>query len=128
MKLLLSIIVLISSNAYANSKTWGNLVIDNPYVLSTEIFLEKQTIQFKLPLDANIILQEKITLPMIKVELLKFDISKYCSDSNLSTDISLIDIKQMNGKVVTIGADIAEECILEVYVETNDYYSTSFLK
>lgn len=128
MKLLLSIIVLISSSAYANSKSWDDLVVDNPYILTTEIFLEKQAIQFKLPRGANIILQEKITLPMIKVELLKFDISNYCSDSNLTTDISLIDIKQTSGKIVTVGADIAENCILEVYVETSDYYSSSILK
>jgi hypothetical protein len=92
------------------------------------MILEKNTTKIELPLGANLKLQEKISLSMIKVELLKFDVSEYCSDSNFTTDISLIDIKQANGKVVTVGADIAEDCLLEVYVETSDYYSISFFK
>jgi hypothetical protein len=128
MKYLLSIILLISTNVYANSKTWSDLVIDNSYNITTQMILEKNTTKIELPLGANLKLQEKISLSMIKVELLKFDVSEYCSDSNFTTDISLIDIKQANGKVVTVGADIADDCILEVYVETSDYYSISFFK
>lgn len=128
MKYLLSIILLISSNVYANSKPWSDLLNNNPYNITTQMILEKNTTKIELPLGANLKLQEKISLPMIKVELLKFDVSEYCSDSNFTTDISLIDIKQANGKVVTVGADIAEDCLLEVYVETSDYYSISFFK
>jgi hypothetical protein len=128
MKYLLSIILLISSNVYANSKAWSDLLTDNSYNITTQMILEKNTTKIELPLGANLKLQEKISLSMIKVELLKFDVSEYCSDSNFTTDISLIDIKQANGKVVTVGADIAEDCLLEVYVETSDYYSISFFK
>jgi hypothetical protein len=117
-----------SATVHANSKAWSDLDTDQSYRLTTEIVLEKNNFKVEIPLNANIRLQEKLSLPMIKVELLKFDVSKYCSDSNYTTDIALIDIKQQNGKVVTVGADIAEDCLLEVYVETGDSYSISFFK
>lgn len=128
MKYILPLLVLISTSAFAKTISWSDLTPNKTYTLTQEINLEKATDKVSLPENADLKLQEKMSLPMIKVELYKFDISKYCADSEFTTDISLIDIKQAGGKVVTVGADVAEECLLEVYVETTDLYSTSIFK
>ena len=39
----------------------------------------------------------KTTHENIKVELLKFDISEFCSESQSISDIKLVDIKQASG-------------------------------
>ena len=90
--------------------------------------LEKQGYKLDLPKNSKITLVEVMSLPMIKVELLKFDISEFCNDGESISDIKLIDIKQASGLIVTVGADLAEDCVMEMFVETKDVYTNSIFK
>lgn len=130
MKIILSILLAITSNAFASDLVWSDLVKGNTYTLTQTIGLEKLDTKTKaeVPAGASLRLEDRMSLPMIKVELYKFDLSKYCDDNDLTTDISLIEIKQPNGKIITVGADIAEDCLLEVYLETKDSFTTSIFK
>jgi hypothetical protein len=127
MKHILILALLFSVSAFSQSK-WSELVKDKKYITDREIVLEKDNFKLTIPAKANLQLVEAMSLPMIKVELLKFDISSYCSDSQNVSDIMLIDIKQPTGLIVTVGADLSEDCIMEVFIETKDVYSNSIFK
>lgn len=125
MKKLLVLVLLISVNAFSAVKNWNDLVINQIYKIDQTIELEKNLSNIIVPVNANLKFVEKLPMPMIKVDLYKFDISSYCSDQEFSSEIKLIDIKQPSGKIITIGADVAEDCILEIFVETKDTYTQS---
>lgn len=125
MKKLLVLVLLISVNAFSAVKNWNDLVINQIYKIDQTIELEKNLSNIIVPINANLKFVEKLPMPMIKVDLYKFDISSYCSDQEFSSEIKLIDIKQPSGKIITIGADVAEDCILEIFVETKDTYTQS---
>ena len=40
---------------------------------------------------------------------------------NLTTDIELLEVKQGNGKAVVVGYDLAENPILEIFVEMHEF-------
>ena len=118
-------VVLFSTNLLAANKSWDNLVVGESYTIDRNIDLERNKLNLLIPVNAKIAMIEKMPLPMIKVDLYKFSLGKYCSDNDFTSEINLIDINQPNGKLTTIGVDIAEDCILEVFVETKDTYSLS---
>ncbi len=125
MKHIIMIAILFSASTFASVK-WSNLEKAKKYVTDREIVLEKEEFKLTLPKASSFKLVEAMSLPMIKVELLKFDISEFCSESQSISDIKLVDIKQASGLIVTVGADLAEDCIMEVFVETKDIYTNSF--
>jgi hypothetical protein len=135
MKHILIFAFLLSASAFSQTKLqstpqskWSDLEKDKKYKTDREIVLEKDDFKLVLPAKANIQMVEAMSLPMIKVELLKFDISAYCNDSENVSDIKLIDIRQPSGLIVTVGADLSEDCIMEVFIETKDVYSNSIFK
>lgn len=127
MKHALLLAFLFSVSAFAEVK-WSDVEKGKKYILDREVVLEKEDFKLTIPAKANIQLIEAMSLPMIKVELLKFDISSYCNDTQGVSDIKLIDIKQPDELIVTVGADLSQDCIMEVFVETKDIYTHSILK
>jgi hypothetical protein len=127
MKHVLILVFLFSVSAFSQSK-WSELVKDKKYTTDREIVLEKDNFKLVVPAKSELQLIDAMSLPMIKVELLKFDISSHCSDTQDVSDIKLIDIKQPTGLIVTVGADLSEDCIMEVFIETKDVYSNSIFK
>lgn len=117
--------LIFSCNIFAANKSWENLVVENFYIIDRSIELERNKLNLSIPANAKIQLVEKMPLPMIKVDLYKFSLGKYCSDNDFTSEIILIDVQQPSNKLATIGVDIAEDCILEVFVETKDTYSIS---
>lgn len=127
MKQLLIIVILFSTVAFAKTK-WSDLEKNKKYSTDRVITLEKTGYKLDLPINSKIELVEVMSLPMIKVELLKFDISEFCNDGESISDIKLIDIKQSSGLIVTVGADLAEDCVMEMFVESKDIYTNSLFK
>jgi hypothetical protein len=119
--------MLFSTVAIAQSK-WSDLEKNKKYSTNRVISLEKEGYKLELPKNSKIELVEAMSLPMIKVELLKFDISEFCNDGESISDIKLIDIKQPSGLIVTVGADLAEDCVMEMFVESKDVYTNSIFK
>ncbi len=127
MKQFLMLLMLFSTASFAMSK-WSDLEKNKKYTTDRAISLEKEGYKLNLPINSKIELVEVMSLPMIKVELLKFDISEYCNDGESISDIKLIDIKQSSGLIVTVGADLAEDCVMEMFVETKDIDTNSLFK
>jgi hypothetical protein len=127
MKQIFIFVILFSTVTFAQSK-WSDLEKNKKYSTNRAITLEKEGYKLELPKNSKIELVEAMSLPMIKVELLKFDISEFCNDGESISDIKLIDIKQSSGLIVTVGADLAEDCVMEMFVETKDVYTNSIFK
>ena len=120
-KHIISIFVfVIAFNAQASTLSWSILQTNRIYTLNQEIKLADDQYQVNLAAKSRYNLKERSFLDMLNVEVFKFDIGKSCPSSNMETDIELIDIKQPNGKMITVGVNLAEGCLLEVYVEQND--------
>ena len=118
---------LLSAPALSNTK-WSSLIKAKKYTTDREIVLEKEEFKMTVPRNSALKLIDAMSLPMIKVELLKFDLSEFCTKRDSISDIKLIDVKQSSGTISTVGADLAVDCIMEVFVETKDVYSNSFFK
>lgn len=120
-KYLISLIIfLFSISAIAADKFWTNLVVGNAYTISQELSMSEQKNTLTIKPQSRLVLKERTSLSMIKVELYKFDVSRNCPSSDMTTDIQLYEVTQPNGKMITIGFDLAEDCTLEVFVEFID--------
>jgi hypothetical protein len=115
-----TLILVISMSAHASTLNWSALKINRIYSLNQEVKLADDQYQLRLAVNSRLTLKERTFLDMLNVEVFKFDIGTSCPSRNMETDIELIDIKQPNGKLITVGIDLAEGCLLEVYVEQND--------
>ena len=125
-KYLISLIIFtFSLSALAANKSWDNLNQSSYYELTKEIVLTDEVNTVTLKPGMKFKLAERTSMGMIKVELYKFDISSQCPSSDMTTDIELLDIIQSNGNTATVGVDVAEDCLLEVFVEFADLKSTS---
>lgn len=127
---LVFIILTFSNVAFASLSSWDNLSESSFYQLDREIILKNEENQIVLKPGMRFKLKQRVSMGMIKVELYKFDIQQQCSNNDMTTDIELIDIvqPQNNNKIVTVGVDLAEDCILEIYVEYIDLYSLSLFQ
>ena len=125
-KYLISLMIFIlSSSAFAAGKLWSDLNSANAYTLLQQLeFSDRQT-SFSIKPNTKLVLKERTSLGMIKVELYKFDVSAHCPSSDMTTDIQLVEVIQSNGKVATVGFDIAEDCTLEAFVEFVDLNTKS---
>lgn len=113
-------IFLFSVSAFASNKNWNNLNTGNAYIISQEIIMADQQNSFIIKPNTKLVLKERTSLGMIKVELFKFDASANCPSEDMTSDIQLLEITQPNGKVITVGFDLAEDCTLEAFVEFVD--------
>jgi hypothetical protein len=121
------IILLFSSSAFALE--WSELVINESY---------KLTQKFKLPLAGSetkflefiendvLILKEQIPLGYLNVEVLRFHYIP-CPDPESVTEMDIIAVEATDPKK-EIGAQLEIGCELNIYLETQDVNTTSFLK
>ena len=122
------IIFMFSLTALAADKSWYNLEVGNAYMISKELVMSDHQNTFSIKPNTKLVLKEKTSLSMIKVELYKFDAGVDCPADDMTSDIQLLEITQPNGKVTTVGFDLAEDCTLEAFVEYVDVNSHSIFK
>ncbi|MBT4791973.1 MAG: hypothetical protein HON90_10410 [Halobacteriovoraceae bacterium] len=112
---------------------WGSSLVwkqqETKTIYKTTKALELQTKHKKLiiPIGANFELYEKSKLNMIKVYLYKYKFSK-CDLVNTETDLELINLAQPNGSTSSVGVNLSKGCNVEVFVDFDDYNTTSFFK
>lgn len=121
-KLLILLAVVVSSNVFANYK-WSDLVEGKEFTIDRDIELEKNKNLFKISKGDIFKLIELKALPMINVHLGEFKVEN-CKDNEQTSEMLLVDIKR-NNKIVSVGVTLAEECTLEIYLESKDIYSQS---
>lgn len=121
-------IFMFSLSSIAADKTWANLQAGNAFTISQELLMSDQQNTFAIKPNSKLVLKERTSLSMIKVELFKFDASANCPTDDMTTDIQLVEITQPSGKVITVGFDLAEDCTLEAFVEFVDINTHSIFK
>jgi hypothetical protein len=120
-------LLFISFNALAIS--WNDLETSRTYTL-TQSFQLPQTERSGSLLDLlqgdKFLLKEVTGLDMINVSLFTFQLKK-CPGPALKTDMEIIPVKNTS-PVVEIGAQIAGNCKLEIFIENKDLLTNSFFE
>jgi hypothetical protein len=120
-------LLLISFNAIA--VTWNDLETQETYKL-TQSFQLPQTERSGSLLDLlrgdRFVLKAITGLDMINVSLFTFELKK-CPGPALKTDMEIIPVDGTT-PVVEIGAQIAGECKLEIFIENKDLMTNSFFE
>lgn len=127
MKSLVLILFILSGSVFAKNMKWSSIYKNNSYTLTEQIDVTDRKEDFSIPVDTKLKLVESNALPMINVQLFKFELPS-CPSSSMKTELELLEINQEGQEAVVIGYDVVENCILEVFIEQKDIYSKSILK
>lgn len=127
MKSLIIIVLILSSSVFAKNLKWSGLYKNNSYTLTEQIDVTDRKEDFSIQADTKLKLVESSALPMINVQLFKFELPS-CPSNSMKTELELLEVDQGNQKAVVVGYDIIENCILEIFIEQKDLYSKSILK
>ncbi len=126
MRLLIALL-LVSSNALAID--WYNLEAYQDLKV-TQSFQLKQQISSGSILEIvegqKFTLNEIVGLDMINVTLFKLHY-KNCPGPAMVTDMEIIPVKNTS-PVVEIGAQLTQNCILEIFIESKDLMTESFFE
>ena len=125
--LIVLIVLAFSSHAFATS--WNDLEIGQSYTLNQEIKLKSNSpsgSDFHLTAGTSLIQSDLIPLDMISVMLYQFKLPN-CPGNDFETEMEIIPV-QGTSPLVEIGAQVASNCLLEVFIETKDIFSSSIVK
>ena len=123
-------LTLISFNLFAaQPSVWNNLELRQS-VKITQSFRLKQLQRARSYLDIlqgqRFVLNDIIGLDAVNVVMFKFDYLN-CPGPQMVTDMEIIPVKNTS-PVVEIGAQLTENCKLEIFIETKDLMTTSFFE
>lgn len=127
MKLFLILLLTVSTSVFSKNLKWSSLYKGATYTLTQQVDVTDRKEDFSVPADSKLKLIESTALPMINVQLFKFGLPS-CPSNSMKTELELLELPQTNQKVIVIGFDVIENCILEVFIEQKDIYSKSILK
>ncbi len=117
--------ILMSFSSVADTaKRWSNLEAGLIYNSNQEIELESEDSTLIIDSKTSLTFIGKVPLGAIKVQLYKFKVST-CTDSSMITELELLEVEQPNGVAVVAGVELAENCILELFIETKDFNTIS---
>lgn len=118
---------LISFNVFAVE--WNDLELDTNYKLTQSFSLKQlgpQASSLDIMAGEQVVLRDIIGLDMIKVTLFQFEY-KNCPGPQMKTDMEIVPVNNTS-PVVEIGAQLVENCKLEIFIETKDLMTESFVK
>lgn len=127
MRLLLGLALTLSFNTFAAD--WNSLEIGNTYELKQSFSLpelERSGSSVDFMAGEKVSLRDIYPLDMIKVVLYEFEYAN-CPGKDIKTDMEIIPV-QGTSPVVEAGAQLQQNCILEVFLETHDLYTESLFK
>lgn len=127
MKLFLILLLTVSTSVFSKNLKWSSLYKGATYTLTQQVDVTDRKEDFSVLADSKLKLIESTALPMINVQLFKFELPS-CPSNSMKTELELLELPQANQKVIVIGFDVVENCILEVFIEQKDIYSKSILK
>lgn len=121
------LLCLISFNVFATE--WNELEIDAEYKLTQSFSLKQigpQASSLDIMTGEKVVLKEIVGLDMIRVTLFQFEYLN-CPGPEMKTDMEIIPVNNTS-PVVEIGAQLVEKCTLEIFIESKDLMTESFLK
>jgi len=127
MRLILSLMLLISTQAYAVE--WNDLEIGETYNLSQSFSLpqvERSQSLIDLTAGEQFTVTDVVPLDMINVVLYELNYHN-CPGPEMKTEMEIIPV-QGTSPVVEIGALLEKECNLQIFIETRDILSNSFFQ
>lgn len=116
-----------SSLSHAQNLRWADLVESKVYKIDRQVELNKNRSDLSIKASEELRLLDFKPLPMMNVYLAKFKLLG-CSFKDFVSEMTLVEVKQPNGKDVAIGVDMAQKCILEVFLEKKDYNAISMFR
>ncbi|MCO4754791.1 MAG: hypothetical protein KC478_09920 [Bacteriovoracaceae bacterium] len=116
-----------SVSAHSHNIKWADLVESRTYKLDRELTLSYNKSTYKVEANEELRLLDFRPLSMINVFLAEFKILN-CSKNEFSSEMILANVGQPSGQEVSVGVDMAEKCILEVFIEKKDYNAVSILR
>lgn len=121
------IIFILSFNVLAQQTyRWSDLVEGETYRIDRNIEMDYAKSVFQVTKGQLLKLQDLKPLPMINVYMAEFHVSK-CTNNDMTTEMILVEVKQPNSKVISVGVDLTYGCKLEIFIEKKDYSSKSIL-
>ncbi|MEX0798608.1 MAG: hypothetical protein WEB87_03785 [Bacteriovoracaceae bacterium] len=120
----------LSSSLYAQNAQnikWADLVESRTYKIDREIELTYNKSSMIIKANEELKLLEFRPLPMINVFLAEFK-TLSCSDFSFSSEMILLEVAQDTGPSVSVGVDMAKNCVLEVFIEKKDYNAVSIFR
>jgi hypothetical protein len=106
---------------------WHQLIVDEKYELTQSFSLpqlERSGSFLDLEAGSKVELKEVIGLDMIRVSLFRFDYLN-CPGPAMKTAMEIIAVKD-TFPIVEIGAQLQENCKLEIFIENRDLMTSSF--
>jgi hypothetical protein len=109
--------------------TWNDLEVSQQYKITQQISLkqmERSGSLLEILPNETFVLKEVIGLDMINVVLYRLKY-KNCPGPDLKTEMEIIPVKNTT-PVVEVGAQIEENCMFEIFLETKDLRSESLFE
>lgn len=106
---------------------WADLVEGKTYKVDRKIELSMNDEKHSIEKDSLVKLLDMRPLPMINVFLAEMKVLD-CEYVDFTSEMVIVEVEQPAGKAVGIGIDMAERCVLEVFLENKDYDSLSIFK
>jgi hypothetical protein len=109
--------------------TWNDLEVSRSYKINHQISLkqiERSGSIIEILPNEPFVLKEVIGLDMINVVLYRLNY-KNCPGADLKTEMEIIPVKKTT-PVVEVGAQIEENCMLEIFLETKDLRTESLFE
>ena len=121
MKYLLTFILIFSSlSISAQVLDWNELEIDQLLTLKQEIIFVNEALT--ITVGSEFIVQDSIGLP-IDVELYQLQLTK-CAFPEKITEMILLEPENKSDR--SVGIQLKQNCVLEIFVESKDLFSKSF--
>lgn len=117
-----------SSYGLANALRWSDLIQSHSYKIDRKLqfFYNDQT--YDIEEEEVLKLRSLKAMPMIDVYLAQFEIQK-CKRLNFTSEMILESIEQEAGvPPISVSANVAPNCLLEVFLERNDFNRFSFFR
>jgi hypothetical protein len=122
LRLLIATVVAFQVSSVFATTNWSQVTSGSQYYLQNNLTISNTSTTFSK--GAKFVVTERTPLSMIKVEMFKIKALE-CADVDAVSELELYEIPQSNGKKITVGIELGEECELEVFVELKDLYSRS---
>ncbi len=109
--------------------SWNDLEISNQYKINQQLQLrqiERSGSMLEISAQESFILKEDIGLDMINVSLYRLQY-KNCPGPAMKTEMEIIAVKN-TAPVVEVGAQLEENCMLEIFIENRDLMTDSLFE
>lgn len=109
--------------------SWTDLEISNQYKINQQLQLrqiERSGSTLEITAQETFILKEVIGLDMINVSLYRLQY-KNCPGTAMKTEMEIIPVKNTS-PVVEVGAQLEENCMLEIFIENRDLMTDSLFE